>query len=506
MNFDEKIELGKKLTAINIDKALVLFEKLKANFSDKKEVLFELGKIYYIKQNYLQAKKNLELIKKQGNDYHLNLLLSKIYKALNQGFSALKILLKLYKSSKNKEVEKEIVNLFLIKKQDLLAIKFLLKNNRSNTDLNSIIKFQITNISKEVANDNFYKVKKEIKKLMNIFKKNTEKNEYLREKNILLNEYEIGTNQIILKSKPRNLTVTLTNKCNLKCRMCYVWNHKYEINNKVIKNIISLFPYIETIVWIGGEVFLYKNIDKLLILANKYNLRQSISTNGLLLTENIIKKFVSYNLDLTISIDSVNKVTYENIRQGAKFEDLIKIFKLIKKYSINSKLNLAINIVLSKWNLNENFYNFIPFAKKYNISKITYSMDVTEENNNKIIDNFNTKYRKRILDTGIKENIKIVITIPQHQVQINKKNDYDSIKKYDRCLRPWKSLFIDIDEYIRPDCYCNSISRIDKTKNILYLWNSKNFVNFRKKMLKQGTNICKNICKNNSLDFQRFKM
>lgn len=137
--------------------------------------------------------------------------------------------------------------MFLIKKQDLLAIKFLLKNNKSNTDLNSIIKFHITNISKEVANDNFYKVEKEIKKLMNIFKKNTEKN------------------------------------------------------------------------------------------------------------------------------------------------------------------------------------------------------------NNKIIDNFNTKYRKRILDTGIKENIKIIITIPQHQKQINKKNNYDSIKKYDYCLRPWKSLFIDIDEYIRPD-------------------------------------------------------
>ena len=163
MNFDEKIELCKKLIDIDIDKALVLLEKLKAKFSNKKEVLFELGKIYYIKQNYLQAKKNLELIKKQGNDYHLNLLLSKIYKALNQSFSALKILLKLYKSSKNKEVEKEIVNLFLIKKQDLLAIKFLLKNNKSNSDLNSIIKFQITNISKEVASDNFYKVEKEIK-------------------------------------------------------------------------------------------------------------------------------------------------------------------------------------------------------------------------------------------------------------------------------------------------------------------------------------------------------
>ena len=132
MNFDEKVELCKKLIDIDIDKALVLLEKLKAKFSNKKEVLFELGKIYYIKQNYLQAKKNLELIKKQGNNnYHLNLLLSKIYKSLNQNFSALKILLKLYKTSKNKEVEKEIVNLFLIKKQDLLAIKFLLKNNKS---------------------------------------------------------------------------------------------------------------------------------------------------------------------------------------------------------------------------------------------------------------------------------------------------------------------------------------------------------------------------------------
>lgn len=505
MNFDKQIELGKKLITDNIDEALVLFEKLKANFSNNKEVLFELGKIYYIKQNYIQAKKNLELIKKQDNNYHLNLLLSKIYKSLNQNFSTLKILINLYKKSKNEEPEKEIVNLFLIKKQDSLAIKFLLKNNKKNIVLNNIIKFKLNDISKKVANNNFDKVEKEIKKLMNIFEKNTKKNEYLREKNILLNEYEIGRKQVVLKSKPRNLTVALTNKCNLKCRMCYVWKHNYKINDKVIKNIISLFPYIETIVWIGGEIFLYKNIDNLLDLANKYNMKQSISTNGLLLTEAIIKKFVSYNLDLTISIDSINKITYENIRIGAKFEDLLNNLKLIKKYSINSKLNLAINVVLSKWNINENFYNFISFAKEYNVSKITYNIDTAEENNNIITDNFNTKYRKKILDAADKENIKIVITIPKYQSQTNNKKDYN-IKKCDYCLRPWKSMVIDIDEYIKPDCYCKSLSKMDETKNILSLWNNENFVNFRKKMLEQGTGICKNICKNNKLDFQRFKM
>lgn len=501
-DFIEKLEKGKLLINKNTDEALILFENLNKEIPNKEEILFELGKIYYIKQNFIKAKTTLEQITNKDN-YHLNLLLAKVYKSLNINFHALKVLLMLYKKSKDTEIEKEIVNLFLTNKQDFLAIKFLLKNSKKNDTLNNILKIYIDKIAKEVAKNNFKTVKQKIINTIKILDKYVNNNEYLKEKNILLNEYEIGNKEVVLKSKPRYLTVTLTNKCNLKCKMCYVWKEEYKIKDKVVEQIINLLPYIDTVVWLGGEIFLYKSFKKLMDIANKYKVRQSIATNGLLLTENIIKYFLIYNLDLTISIDSINKDTYETIREGAKFETLLEKMEIINKYIKNSAMNLYINVVLSKYNMNENFLDFIPFAKKYNVSKITYNIDLNDQYNETIIDNFNNKYRDKIIKAGLQEGINIIITIPQKINILNKNNKY---REYNFCLRPWKSLVIDTNENIKFDCYCNVIGKLTEDTNILSVWNSKNIINFRNQMLEKGTFICGNSCKNNDLDFQRFKL
>ena len=503
-NFDESLETGKNLIDKNINEALILFENLNKEFPDKKDVLFEIGKIYYIKQDFVKSKIYLEKINDKNN-YHLNFLLAKVYKSLNQIFSALKILLLLYKKSKNSEIEQEIVNLFLINKQDYLAVKFLFKNNKENKELHYILTTYINTITKEIANDNFKTVKEYIVKTRNLLNKYTDADEYLKEKNILLSEYEIGNKEVILKSKPRYLLVALTNKCNLKCKMCYVWKENYEIKDVVIEQILDLLPYAETVVWLGGEVFLYKNFKKLLDVANEYKVKQSIATNGLLLTENIIKTLLTYNLDLTVSIDSINKDTYETIRAGAKFEELMEKLEIIKKYNDNSsRLNLYINVVLSKYNLNEDFLAFIPFAKKYKVSKITYNIDLSDQYNKTIIDNFNFKYRNKIIEAGLKEGIKIIITVPQ--LHLSNNDNCNKNKKYDCCLKPWKSLFIDINETIRIDCYCNIVGKLSGNNNVLSFWNNKNIVNFRKQMLEKGTFICNISCKTNNLDFQRFKL
>lgn len=500
--FNETLEIGKQLINKNLDAALDLFEHLNEDYPYTEEVLFELGKIYYIKQNFSKAKIILEQLHDKSN-YHLNLLLAKVYKSLEQNFSSLKIFLELYKKNKDIEIENEIVNLFLIKKQDYLAIKFLLKYNKANNNLKNILKIYINNITKQVANNKFETVEKEIIKAIKLLDKYTFDNEFLKEKNIFLNEYEIGNKDIILKSKPRYLTVALTNKCNLKCKMCYVWKEQYEIKDGVVEQILKLLPYVETIVWLGGEIFLYKNFKKLMDIANKYKIRQSIATNALLLTEDIIKNFLTYNLDLTISIDSINKETYEAIREGAKFEILLKKLELINKYVNNSKLELYINVVLSKYNMDEDFAAFIPFAKKYNVSKITYNIDLNDPYNKTIINNFNEKYRNKIIKEGLKEGINIVITVPQQNNMLKSNNEYE---KYSFCLRPWKSLVIDINENIRSDCYCNVVGNLSNSENILSVWNNKSMMTFRKQMLEKGTAICGTSCKSNDLDFQRFKM
>ena len=100
--------------------------------------------------------------------------------------------------------------------------------------------------------------------------------------------------------------------------------------------------------------------------------------------------------------------------------------------------------------------------------------------------------------------IKIIITVPQ--LHLSNNDNCNKNKKYDCCLKPWKSLFIDINETIRIDCYCNIVGKLSGNNNVLSFWNNKNIVNFRKQMLEKGTFICNISCKTNNLDFQRFKL
>lgn len=500
-NFIERLEQGKLLINNNIDEALILFENLNKEFPNKEDILFELGKIYYIKQNFVKAKTILEQIKNKKN-YHLISLLAKIYKSLNINFSALKNFLTLYAKSKNTEIEKEIVNLFLINKKDYLAIKFLLKNNSKNNELTNIMKYYINDIVKEVANNNFKKVKGEIVKIKKLLEKYTADTEYLKEKNILLNEYEIGNKSVFLQSKPRNLIVTLTNKCNLKCRMCRnVLEKPFEISYDYFVEIKELIPYLQRIVWLGGEVFLYNKFFELFEFANFYKIKQNISTNAILLTEEIILKLIkSFDLELNLSIDSITKNIYENIRIGAKFEKLISNLEMLNKF-INNRTNikLCLNVVVSKWNIKENFLNYIDFCKKYNFKQICFTLDTEEKDSKEIINNFNTKYRKK-LEEQLKEiKIEVVFLMPFSDKYITD----NKINLKQTCLQPWKTMMIDCNDIKFADLCYELYKGTDKT--LKYLWNSPKAVEFRKQMLLYSNTRCRNICKQNILDFQRFK-
>ena len=502
-NFNDTLEFGKQLINKNIDEALILFENLNKENPNNEEVLFELGKVYYIKQNFIRAKIALEQIKNKNN-YHLNLLLAKIYKSLNQNFSSLKIFLTLYKQSKNIEIEEEIVNLFLINKQDYLAIKFLLKYNKKNNNLNNILKIYINNITKKVANNKFEAIKKEIIKAIKLLNNHTFNNEYLKEKNILLNEYEIGEKKVILKSKPRNLTVTLTNKCILKCRMCKNVKLKYDfiLNESYFNEIKRLIPYLQRVVWLGGEVFLYDKFFELFDISNLYRVKQNIATNALLLNKNNIKKLLeSYDLELNLSIDALTKSTYENIRMGARFENLMDNIDLLNSL-IRDKNNvcLYVNVVVSRWNMEENFLNYIDFCIKYNIKQIFFSLDMYETNNMKIIDNFNLKYRKILEQEFNNLNITVVFLIPISNVSSTE----SKINLKQHCLQPWKSMMVDCNT-IRFADLCPEIGKMEED-SLEKIWNCQKAIDLRNQILIYQNTKCGNICKNNFLDFQRFKM
>ena len=95
-------------------------------------------------------------------------------------------------------------------------------------------------------------------------------------------------------------------------------------------------------------------------------MQTSLSTNGLMLEKHIdtLIEYVDICSSIRFSIDGVKKETYEKIRFGGKWEDLIRNLDLAKKELPKIGYELMIDLVITKDNFSE-LGEFVTFFKKY---------------------------------------------------------------------------------------------------------------------------------------------
>ncbi len=426
--------------------SLDILKKLVEEYPQEDDIKLELGKVYYLSGDYIKAKENLEALKNK-KDYQVDFLLAKTYKSLENSFSSLKILLKIYRLSENKnhEVEDVILDVLASKFTSdsiILCIKFLLKNNIKNNSLIDYFNLFVRNTERKTidielfnfSKKKYLNYKKQIIKLIKLFDKYTDKSEYKRIKNILLNEHEILERKTILESYPRKIEFNLTNKCNLSCIMCTEESHSCDFfaPDKLIDELIDIMPYLQNLTLRGGEVFLHKRLFEILEKSRKNELFVEIITNGLLLNSSIINKIIQLNelLTLTFSIDSLDKNKYEFIRRGGKFDKLMENISLLNKIRKNNKFKgkIGINMVVMSINYRE-IEDIIEFAGKNDFSIVQLiPVQDTEEYS---LDNKMLKFINRKLylfeQIAQKYNILIVNKIPAPL--LNKKGKYVSKKK-----------------------------------------------------------------------------
>ena len=362
--------------------SLDILETLLEKYPQEDDVRLELGKVYYLNGDYVKAKEILETLKNKKN-YHVDFLLAKIYKSLGNSFYSLKILLKLYRLSKNKnqEVEDVILDVLASKFTSdsiILCIKFLLKNKIKNKRLIYYFDLYIRKREKkvtdlEVSKEQYIDYKKEIIKLKDMFNTYTNVDEYRRIKNILLNEYEMMDRKINLNSYPRKIEFKLTNKCNLTCIMCSKEDHgcDFVASDKLINDLIDIMPYLQSLTIRGGEVFLHKRLYEILEKCKENELFVEIITNGLLLDDYNINKMLQLDnlLTLTFSIDSLIDKKYEFIRKGGNFKKLMENINLFNEIRLrnNFKGKIGINMVVMSLNYTE-IEKIIEFAGNNNFN------------------------------------------------------------------------------------------------------------------------------------------
>lgn len=334
------------------------------------------------------------------------------------------------------------------------------------------------------------------------------KSKNLKFQNILLNEREILQKKTFLKSKPRKIHALLTAACNLNCIMCYIprRNLNYEISKKFIDFIESNIPYLETITWQGGEVFLHSKFNRLFELAGKHNVKQNIITSGLLLTPEIINSIMQYDTDLTISIDSAEPQTYEKIRSGANFKKLLENLELLKNHKNKRNFNYQMTSVIMSLNYKQ-LESLVKFAIYYGFNLISFQkiicshdtkfLAITEKQQEEIFKNV-TELKEKY-----KDSIKIQTDIffeeqssSSESAEIEKKDIVKENKSNDSlfCFAPWTQLFFDFDNVLKIDC--NSMPLMLASKGDI--WNNENLVTYRKAVIDKKFTYCNQFCYDNA--------
>lgn len=140
---------------------------------------------------------------------------------------------------------------------------------------------------------------------------------------------------------PDIVQVNFTFDCNLRCKMCSMYEQKnflqgqgrqVKIDSDVIRKVIKETKELGTdnILFIGGEPFLKNDLFDLVDYAKGLGLNTIIVTNGVLMNEENIKKCFDSKVDwLSISIDAASDKVFSDIRGENVLGRIINNVKLL---------------------------------------------------------------------------------------------------------------------------------------------------------------------------------
>ena len=204
---------------------------------------------------------------------------------------------------------------------------------------------------------NLYNTSKDIKKSakelgISTFKLKRELNKLQKE----IAEIEYYDNNIDLNF-PLKVQWKVTNKCNLRCKHCYLGklNHS-ELSKKELMSIADKLvnSNVMEVTLTGGEALLVSSLPEIVALFIENDIKVNIFTNALLLekfeskVEKLLGRTPNDMLDFFISVDGLEK-SHDEIRGKGNFNKTIKAIKAM----VSKGYRITTNAVLSTMNYKE---------------------------------------------------------------------------------------------------------------------------------------------------------
>jgi len=287
---------------------------------------------------------------------------------------------------------------------------------------------------------------------------------------------------------PEHLYLDITNDCNLYCQMC---RDKVEMTEKTMpydlfcKLLDETAPFVKIYsLFNSGEPLLVKDFcQRVDDIKARSDARIEISTNGMLLTDDMISFLRSRKVGVCVSFDGARKKTFEAIRRGASFERVCdNLRKLSEAYAdVAIQDTPSIYVTLQRDNA----------AELLEIAKLAHSLGIHKMGFGFV--NLPSEYAPD-MDAALREVIEKTASYLNDQNMLNslypaRVGDYlwqgskyihmDNFILDSRCTAPLVSAMVRYngDVYL---C-CNAGEYVDnvKDKSFLQVWQSKTFNDLR---------------------------
>ncbi|MFH2137124.1 MAG: radical SAM protein [Candidatus Omnitrophota bacterium] len=328
-------------------------------------------------------------------------------------------------------------------------------------------------------------------------------------------------------SPPEAITLFLTHRCNLRCKMCGQWGESGVTKTMCDDSVKELLPlsalttiiddvrrFKPSITLFGGEPLLHPECLELIRYIKKNKMHSLMITNGSLLN-NFAEKLVDAGLDeLNVSLDGGKELhdairglpgLFEKVTAGLKLVNSYKQKKGVKKPLIN------LQCTITKYNYKK-LEQLIEVAKEIKADSLTFHNLIFLGND--LIDqqrefdqtlNCSSEAWKGFVfepeidpDMLYKKIQKILTGQYSFAVDFYPNLSLKGLKEYyynpsylpseypKRCLSPWITGYVFPDGTVRP-CLNSSFSFGNiKVNSFTGVWNSVNAVMFRKTLKKSS--------------------
>lgn len=200
-----------------------------------------------------------------------------------------------------------------------------------------------------------------------------------------MHDYEVvtdfeGLEKISVRNKiPFAGSIEIITKCNFNCIHCYIPEHLKQMDTKMILKSIDEMKKMGVfeLTLTGGEIFLHKDLFRVISYARKLGMRVTLFTNLSLIDETVAQKLSElYVNEISTTIFSLNSKINDSITQkSGSLESILKAIRILKRYGVH----IEVKVPIMKQNQKE-YKSIEKFCEDNNLT-ITYSTAITKRTN-----------------------------------------------------------------------------------------------------------------------------